>query len=436
MGGNRNLYCPSVLLLPVVLWKTVGLGQGDVQVFFRAGWALWTGYPLYEVTDHHGWTFYYPPTFALFMAPFANPLPDYPQPVWALPFAAAVAVWYVINAVGLFLALHVWANALERQVPVEAKGGSLQSPWTLRLGPLLALLPFVGDGLVRGQPAPVLLLLLVLYFGLYAEKRLVTAAFAFSLAIAFKVFPVVLAIFPLFRRDWTFLSWTAGWGLLLLVGLPVICLGPATTFDLYRAMLTDHLAGLASGSMSPGLASEVSPGGYSSIGVGAVVARIAAGRAFYSSPLPGWASAFQLLFNAALVAAIVGLGRGGFWNVRSPQPACGYPLLIACAVLLAAVPLMITPAGPQYVTFAVPLMAVFLIESWRCTGKHAVTVAMAVWTVIAWLSMIALETPWNWLKIIGPMTCALLLLGPASLALLVKASKNSRQRPLSAGNRP
>jgi hypothetical protein len=72
--------------------------------------------------------------------------------------------------VGLFLALHVWANALERQVPVEAKGGSLQSPWTLRLGPLLALLPFVGDGLVRGQPAPVLLLLL-LYFGLYAETN-------------------------------------------------------------------------------------------------------------------------------------------------------------------------------------------------------------------------------------------------------------------------
>src|SRR4029077_18250381 len=90
---------------------------------------------------------------------FDNLLPDYPQPVWALPFAAAVAVWYVINAVGLFLALHVWANAPERQVPVEAKGGSLQSPWTLRLGPLLALLPFVGDGLVRGQPAPVLLLL-------------------------------------------------------------------------------------------------------------------------------------------------------------------------------------------------------------------------------------------------------------------------------------
>jgi len=41
----------------------------------------------------------------------------------------------VINAVRLFLALHVRANALERQVPVETKGGYLRSPWTLRLGP-------------------------------------------------------------------------------------------------------------------------------------------------------------------------------------------------------------------------------------------------------------------------------------------------------------
>ena len=76
----------TLLFLPLVVWKTVWLGQGDVQVFFRAGWAIWTGYPLYEVTDHHGWTYHYPPTFALFMGPFANPLPDHSRPWWALPF--------------------------------------------------------------------------------------------------------------------------------------------------------------------------------------------------------------------------------------------------------------------------------------------------------------------------------------------------------------
>jgi hypothetical protein len=55
----------TLLFLPMVVWKVVGLGQGDTQVFFRAGWAVWTGYPLYQIADHHGWTYHYPPTFAL-----------------------------------------------------------------------------------------------------------------------------------------------------------------------------------------------------------------------------------------------------------------------------------------------------------------------------------------------------------------------------------
>ena len=114
--------------LPIVVRKAVWLGQRDVQVFFRAGWAIWTGYPLYQVFDHHGWTYHYPPTFALFMGFFANPLPDHPQPWWALPFPAAVAVWYLINVASLLVALRLWANALERARPIEAKAGYFQRP--------------------------------------------------------------------------------------------------------------------------------------------------------------------------------------------------------------------------------------------------------------------------------------------------------------------
>ena len=44
----------ALLFLPVVVWKNVVQGHGDVEVFFRAGWAIWSGYPLYEVTDAHG----------------------------------------------------------------------------------------------------------------------------------------------------------------------------------------------------------------------------------------------------------------------------------------------------------------------------------------------------------------------------------------------
>ena len=76
--GRRELFAVAVLailvlgFLPIVVRKAVWLGQGDVEVFFRAGWAIWTGYPLYQVFDHHGWTYHYPPTFALFMGLFAD----------------------------------------------------------------------------------------------------------------------------------------------------------------------------------------------------------------------------------------------------------------------------------------------------------------------------------------------------------------------------
>ena len=414
-----------LLFLPMVVWKAVGLGQGDVQVFFRAGWAVWTGYPLYAITDHHGWTYHYPPTFALFMGPFANPLANYPRPWWALPFPAAVVVWYLINSACLLLALHVWANVLERQRPMPARAGLLQGAWLLRLGPLFALLPFIGDGLARGQPTPILLLLVVVFFALYVEKRMPAAAFAFSLAITIKIFPLVLAIIPLLRRDWKFMFWAAGWGVVLLIGLPAICLGPTTALELYRTMFTEHLAGIVTGEMSSKIASEVSPGAYSSIGIGSVVARIAAGRGFYSSPLPLWASAIQLVFNAAVVVVVAILGRGGFWNWRDAQPASGYPLLVAGAVLFAAIPLMISFAGPQYVTTAVPLMAVLMVEAWRRAGEQVVTATMIGWAIAAWLSMIALEVHWDWLKIIGPMTWALLLLAPPSLSLIGRVSRSS-----------
>jgi hypothetical protein len=439
--GRRELLAVAVFaililaFLPIVVHKAVWLGQGDVEVFFRAGWAIWTGYPLYQVFDHHGWTYHYPPTFALFMGLFANPLPDHPQPWWALPYPVAVAVWYLINVACLFVALHAWARAVEQARPIEAKSCYLQRPFALVVWPLLALLPFIGDGLARGQPTPVLLLLIVLFLSRYVEKRTATASFALSLAVTIKIFPVVLAIIPFVRRDWTFLLWTVGWCAFLLIALPVICVGPTETLDLYHAMFTEHLLGIVSGAMSREIASQVSPGAFSSIGIGAFVARLAAGDAFYSTPLPQWASDIQFVFNAAVVAAVVYLGRGGFWNLRGPQPTDEYYVLVAGAVLSAALPLMIPSAGPQYVTVAVPLMTVLLAETWRRKGAEIVTEVMVVWSIAAWLSMIVQEVPLAPLKLIGPMTLVLLALAPPSLMLLREVSKGSLAAQVAVGRK-
>jgi hypothetical protein len=404
--------------LPIAYRKTVWFGQGDVQVLFRAGWAVWTGYPLYQVFDDHGWTYHYPPTLALFMAPFANPIPGHPQPAWALPYAASVVIWYLLNTLCLILSVHIWAGALERFQPRQALTGPLRGPSLLRLGPVLALLPFVGDGLGRGQVTPMLLLLIVAFFVLYVENRAASAALALAIAITIKLFPLALGIVPALRRDWRFMFWAAAWCGVLLIALPIICVGPSETLDLYRAMWTKHLSGIISGSMSHKIASEVSPGAYSNVSVGALVARIVAGEAFYQDPLPVWANALQYLFDAIVIAAVAFLGRGGFWNMRGVQPTKGYPLLVAGAVLSAAIPLMISAAKPNYVTFALPLMAVLMLETWQRAGRQVVTGTMIGWTIMAWLSMISLEVRWNWLKLVGLMTWALLLLAPASLRLI------------------
>ena len=46
-----------VIYLPILLHRTAN-NLGDVQVFFRAAWAVWTGYPLYQVVDDHGWSYH------------------------------------------------------------------------------------------------------------------------------------------------------------------------------------------------------------------------------------------------------------------------------------------------------------------------------------------------------------------------------------------
>ena len=90
---------------------------------------------------------------------------------------------------------------------------------------------------------------------------------------------------------------------------------------------------------------------------------------------------------------------------------------------------MISAAKPNYVTFALPLMAVLMIETWRRDGRQVVTGTMIGWAIMAWLSMILLEVPWNWLKLVGLMTWALLLLAPASLRLIRTVSVTPGDAP-------
>ena len=406
--------------LPLFEYKTAWLGQGDIQVFFRAGWAIWSGFPLYQVTDYHGWSYHYPPTFALLMGPFADPLPGHPRLWWAMPYPVATAVWYLLSVAFAIAATQTWATALERTRPLTNQ--TEFSRFALRFGSFAGVIPYIGDGLARGQPTALLLLLCVGFLVLYTEKRLAFAAFALALAIVIKLFPVVLVLLPLLRRDLKCLVWIAIWCVVLLLVLPAICIGASATVDLYKAMWADHLAAILSGSSDAKFIRETDPGGHDVVSIGGALARIAAGRWFTGQPLPAWASISQYVFDAGLIAAVAVLGRGGSWDWRSPQPASAYPLLVAGAVLVAAMPIMITLAKPNYVTLEVPLLGVLIIETWRRRGEIIVTPGMIAWAAFAWFAMIQLELHWVVLILAAPMTLAILWLLIKGLALMAELS--------------
>jgi hypothetical protein len=272
--------------------------------------------------------------------------------------SGAVAVWYLINVVCLFAALHIWAKAVERARPIAAKSCYLRRPLALVIGPLLALLPFIGDGLARGQPTPVLLLLIVLFLSRYAEKRPAAASFALSLAVTIKIFPVVLAVIPFMPRDWRFMLWAAGWCALLLVVLPVVCVGPAGNA---RPLSQRCSPGISSASSARAMSREIAEPGF-------------AGRVLeYRHRRAGGAHRRQrcLLFdshcrNGLPIFSLCSTprSRAAIAYVRPrrllecPRPAAGRRISCPCCrrgPLSAALPLMIPSAGPQYVTVAVPL---------------------------------------------------------------------------------
>ncbi len=213
--------------------------KGDLDVFLRAGWAVRSGADLYAVTDDNGFHYHYPPFFAILIAPLADP-PAGADRTGVLPFAVSVAVCYVINLIFLVLGVHGLARALERSgaVPPGAAGG--RRWWALRLWPVLACVIPIGHTLMRGQ---VNLLMLVLLGGSVAavlRRRPFQGGVFLAAAIAIKIIPAFLVLFPLWRRDGRFLAGCAAGLVAFLVVVPVAALGPGRTWFCY-CRLTNSL---------------------------------------------------------------------------------------------------------------------------------------------------------------------------------------------------
>jgi hypothetical protein len=199
----------------------------DLQVYLRAAWAVRTGADLYAITEENHWHFHYPPLLALAAMPLADAPPGADR-TGLLPFVVSVGVWYWVSLACLF----VGVNALASAVDPNAIRGSPRW-WALRFWSILACLPPIAATLMRGQVNLMVLALLCFAGAGLVRGRSGRAGVYLALAACLKVIPLLLLLYPLWRRDWRCLG---GFALGLLAGLlliPAAWLGPSQTISYF-----------------------------------------------------------------------------------------------------------------------------------------------------------------------------------------------------------
>lgn len=384
-------------------------GFGDFEVFSHAAWAVWTGFPLYDVLDGHGWAYQYPPAFAILMGFFGSPMPGGAEAAWTLPYPVSVAIWYAISLASLLLAAHVAALAVERHGGI-VMGGGRTGWWRLRVGAAASVLLVAGSSFVQGQPTTLIVLLCALFLKLYADGRIVGAAAAIALAASFKLYPAALLFIPLLRRDFRTLAAAGGWGAVFLLVLPAAVAGPEQTLSLYRTLWLDRLMDMAAGTVTEHINDEISPWTRDFVAFGAMLARTfdvpLPDRPF---ALPAWAWFAQVLFDIVILALVAALGHGRFWRWSGPQPDRPYATIVAGAVLSAALPAMLPPAQTHYWVGALPLIVVMIAEAWRRMGRAGWSPAFIAWAVLFSAAYLATSIPiWAPLQTHGPTTLVML----------------------------
>jgi len=236
--GMIGLCVIAVLFGGIVELRSAFLQQRmtDLGVFLRAAWAIRVGANPYAVADDRGWHYHYPPLLAITLGPLADP-PSGAE-FDSVPFSVSVGIWYVVSLIQLAAGVHVLARALERTSTdprVRSLSRGCRRWWVLRVVPVLVCLTAIGTSLSRGQTSILVLALLCAMVAAAVQLHRLRAGLWLAGAVCIKVFPAVLAIAPLWRRDW---RWLAGLGVgsaLTLVLLPAYVLGPTQALRLGQA---------------------------------------------------------------------------------------------------------------------------------------------------------------------------------------------------------
>lgn len=221
--------CVLLLLLLAVAFGGLTLARSaylntrmtDFGVYARAAWAVRTGGDLYRTTDDNGWHYVYPPPFVLLFLPLADP-PAGADRAGYLPYPVGVVVWYAVSLLLIGYAVHTFAAVcLPSAVPWSRRW------WYARLLPFDVCVAGVGYTLARGQANILLVAILAAAFASAVRARPIRSGAWLAAAACLKVFPGLLVLFPMVRREWRAALGYLGAAAVLLLLLPALVWGPA-----------------------------------------------------------------------------------------------------------------------------------------------------------------------------------------------------------------
>jgi hypothetical protein len=230
--GNRRMsraeWCLFGFFALVVVYYAViteyrscflGRPMTDFQVYLRAAWAARTGHDMYAITDDNNWHYCYPPTFALLLMPFADPPGGWPRDGY-FPFYVSVALWIVASYAFIFWTVHV----LARLILPDAERGTRRW-WSARNAPLMLSSGGIGYNIVHGQVNTLIAACIAAMFLAWVARRQLASGMWLAGALAVKVVPAFLILFPLLHRDRRMVAGVALGGVLLLGVLPACVFG-------------------------------------------------------------------------------------------------------------------------------------------------------------------------------------------------------------------
>lgn len=316
----------------------------------------------------------YPPPFLLLPVALRQVLPGFP---------AFRLLWFVLGGVVTALATVRVARAL---APPAARRALL-------LAPLIWISPPTLSALQKGNVQLLILALAMLAMLLFERRRFAAGGALLAFATASKLFPALLLVYLIVRRQYRAVAWTVAMGALL-VGLSLAVVGARQ----YVAF-ADHLPGLLGGEAFPAFRNPSAiainfsiPGlvfKLKVLGLGAL--------SFGASKIVGW------LYTLVVLVVVVRVGRRP-WS-DDDKPALWLAILILATLR--------SPFLPQAYAAFPPLWLLTLLAA-----RQPPTAKTLLWTLGAWFAL-SFYWPIDWP--LDPRVLALITLVPQAVTVIVAA---------------